>query len=276
MRRGEARADPTTGQERAAATPRVEIGTGVTWRRPRSAASGSMGVLTGAGRRRTSGAGARPRRPRRAAGALALASLFCASLARASDPASAADPTVVRYERRIDFGDRAVAMRVVTDRTKPGAAELGAHYDVATETERLPGLDLAAIVGVSSAIATEGAEPGVRATARKTLGPGTPIEALTLQSEVRSPSLTDDAGRWRAALGASLRLGPETHGTVDVVREQPLGCATRNAVAAAATQAQVGMEHRIAPLTDVVVGAALGQGRDLRSLSGTVGFVHRF
>jgi hypothetical protein len=207
---------------------------------------------------------------------LGIAPLVLASLARASDPTDPAAPTAVRYERRIDIGDREVAMRVLTDRSKPGAAELAAHYDVAAETERLPGLDLTAIVGLPAAIATRGAEPGLRATARKQLGAGTPVEALTLESEVHSPSLADDAGRWRTAVGASLRLGPKTRGTLDLAREQPLVSATRTPVVAAATRAQVGVEHRIAPRTDVVLGAALGRGRDLRSLSGTLGLVRSF
>lgn len=145
------------------------------------------------------------------------------------------------------------------DRSGSGDIGLEAFYNFNNESLRLPALALSARADLPSGKDSRGVDTQFKFIATKTLGAGARLQRLHLNlsyfNNARA-AFNERSHRYGAVLGYSQRLGPDTVGILDFVREQD------RRAGQTANILELGLRRQVTPLTTLALGAGVGIGRD--------------
>jgi hypothetical protein len=146
-------------------------------------------------------------------------------------------------------------------------------YNLNQEDVRLPSFSIAAALDFPVGNDAHGFDPVLKAIATKSI----PFTEHFQQAHLNFEWLFNDDVRsgertrsWRAVAGYSVRLGPDTLGLFDVVREVTLERGRRENLV------ELGIRHQLTPRAVFSAGVGAGFGDESPDVRGTLGFQFAF
>ena len=159
------------------------------------------------------------------------------------------------------------------DRTGGGDLTLSALYNFNTESLSLPAFAVSARTEFPTGYDTAGVGTELKFIATKTLGNGSHLDRLHLNvSWLHNTAVhnTQRSDRYRAILGYSRRLGPDTILVTDFERLEELDRGRNDNIV------ELGIRRQVTPLTVLSIGAGAGIGHDSPDYRITAGFQRSF
>lgn len=146
-------------------------------------------------------------------------------------------------------------------------------YNVNQETTLLPSFAFAAALDFPVGNDAHGFDPAIKAILTKTIPFTELFQQVHLNFEGRFNHETRSDERtqaWRAVAGYSVRLGPQTIGLLDLVREVTLERDHEENLV------EAGLRHQLTPLLVITGGVGAGFGDESPAIRSTVGFQYAF
>lgn len=145
------------------------------------------------------------------------------------------------------------------DKTGSGDIGLEAFYNFNTESLKLPAFALSARADLPTGRNSSGVDTTIKFIATKTLGTGSMLQRLHLNLIYKrnaGPQAGERSNRYGAILGYSQRLGPDTIGVIDIIREQERMAGNTSTIL------ELGLRRQVTPLRVIAVGIGAGLNQD--------------